>query len=111
MVGPPSRKKREKDGAPGHYSASADEVCQNPDGWDGDANFIVHLQGKSVGRNDTGAGQKKAAIREGVVAVEIFHKLDRITLQVLETRDAGKLHFASPKNFQPNLRGAGQWFA
>lgn len=51
---------------------SAHEVHQSADWGDGDANLVSLEQCERVWWNDSRSGQKKAAVREGVVSVQIF---------------------------------------
>jgi hypothetical protein len=59
-------------------------VFQRTDRRDGDADAVSASQGEAGWGNDAGAGHQKAALGEGVVAVQIVDQRSRIALQFAE---------------------------
>jgi hypothetical protein len=51
---------------------SGNPIHQRADGVYADPDFVPALQREGVWRNDTGAGQQKATIREAVITEKVF---------------------------------------
>src|SRR5438874_317852 len=88
---------------------SAHEVHQSADWVDSDANLVSLEQCERVWWNDSRSGQKKAAVREGVVSVEIFDQCVDVTFHAVERSCTGKNLPATTANFKMNLSRGRQW--
>src|SRR5687767_14705965 len=75
-----------------HRQRPRHRVVQRADGVDRDADVVAALEGEGLGRDDAGAGEEVAAVREAVVAEEPVDQLLEAALHLRERRRAGKHH-------------------